>query len=151
MDPNEHNYYGKLIHSYLKYYGVSFGHGILGTFVWTAAYFCYYFWKEFLITLYRHKANPDEGYIYVLRDFKKNMFRMLGLSIMIAIAFVTLSNHEVLNDKVMTLGWRFFIIPYVCYFLYIYLVKREEFDYFNDLIFFYKYKRGLIRVKTKIE
>jgi hypothetical protein len=129
----------EVIHQNLKFYGDIGATGLLGFILWFGLYGCFFYWKEFYITYYKHKDDSSAGYIVPLREMRNNVKNMVIFSIIIIAAFMLVSNSVEIADKVLFPGWILFIVIYLGYNIYKYLIKKDDFDYFDDFKFIYYY------------
>lgn len=144
------NNIGIYIRRTIKIHGTYIGHIITGTIMWFFIYSCYYYWKDFTLTWYRHKENPDLGYIEVLHRYKKTFKIMIGVSLVSLAMFFALKFHK-FSDEIITNGVYAFFSLYVLIHLYSYVIRKDEFDFFEDLKYAVKIVKGRFKKTQKLE
>lgn len=147
----EENELGLFIHGYLQYYGQILGHTLLGLILNFLMFICFFYWKGLLIYYLKHRVNPDAGYLPILQELRKNKRNMLFFTAVVSSIYMTVGGLSKKFPYIMTYGSIGFSIIYIGYYLYTYLIKKEEFDYFEDWIFIYKlfFKTKSLREKYK--
>ena len=110
-----------IIHSFLKYYGEIFGLGLLGLILWTGLFGSFYFWKEFVITFYKHKEAPTEGYITVLQNMRRQILRVGIFTLLMVFSLFLVSNIKESREKIVLPGWIIVVSTYIIYNTYRFL------------------------------
>lgn len=134
-----------IIHQFIKFYGEILGLYLLGLILWTILFGCFYYWKEFLITIYKHKQFPSEGYISVLRDLRKYVTKMAVFTLLVILSLLVSTQISGSKEKVLFPSWITFLICFVVYNIYVFLYKKEEVWFVNDLKFMRNYYRSLYK------
>ena len=146
---NNGNIYGDFIYNNLKYYGDISIFFLFGFILCFAYYLCMVYWKEYIITFYKHKYYPNEGYIEVLHDLKKRKKNMGYFTAMLSALLYVILDIIKKKGNFLYPGLIGFVTCILSYNFYQYVYLKERFDVFDDFVFIYNYitKKGRPKIK----
>ena len=144
---NPELFIGERIYLLSRIYGFYVIFALIGAILCTATYSIFFFFKDLYITWVR---KDDRGFYYKFVVLKPHIYHVSYFAIIIAIFWGVVFFLE-WRLYIILSGFLIFILGYTFFFIKHYLIDKNTFDYFDELIWFYNKLRKNRDIKIKTD